>query len=74
MTGLKPCPFCGESKVIFDCDVHHGVEGMNFGYKIICKTRFATFYNAEWNKYPCEAKQAIIDKWNTRSYESEEDE
>lgn len=70
---LKPCPFCGGDKFQFDCKYTDTDGDELFGYKITCKFCFATFYNTEWNTDPCEAKQAIIDKWNSRAYESEED-
>ena len=71
---LKPCPFCGGTEVKLDCEVRNIDGKHNFKYEIRCLSCPAIFYENVWYLDPCEAKQDIIDKWNTRTYESEEDE
>jgi Lar family restriction alleviation protein len=70
---LKPCPFCGGTEVKLDCEARNRTGEYVFKYEIRCLSCPAIFNENAWYLDPCEAKQDIIDKWNTRLYENEED-
>ena len=59
-TELKPCPFCGgEVKLI---DMTH--DGVGNPYSIQCDTDWCLGHTG-W--YPHNAKDELIEKWNTRT-------
>lgn len=70
MDNLKPCPFCGEKKLLEIETINHGKENRPFGFtwtaNVSCLNCSGSCWTHRFHKNKEDAKMMAIAAWNRR--------